>query len=249
MAFHIERVMSKSYATYRGTPVGKAMFESLLELLEEDLITEELAVMVVHQFDFSIRKLMANAYGPDSEFFFDGQYVASRMVDDVYHMVFRDVWFFQHFSPRTIQNFDAQASWYGWKSRMRSKKPVSTTQFSLFLKRLEDYNVSVFVERVPEMLMICSTPRKRKNARGFYVHPVWDKCTIEDNHSFNINPRVEFIALKQMGTLEEVQANVVEENDNNDDNVIPAPLLSRFRNSSMFQVCSVAILFKAIFGH
>ena len=50
--------LSESWPLYRQTPVGIAMFDALLELLELKHLTPEQALIVATQFDATIRNVM-----------------------------------------------------------------------------------------------------------------------------------------------------------------------------------------------
>ena len=61
MGLKIKAEETKAYKTYRNSPLGKALFDTIEELMEDGLLNHEQSIKLIKQFDVSLRKELRNA--------------------------------------------------------------------------------------------------------------------------------------------------------------------------------------------
>jgi len=67
-----------AYQVYRKTLVGEALMAAIAELIAEKSITNDLGVALVHQFDHTVAKVLANAREKRKTYKFKGVLAAYR---------------------------------------------------------------------------------------------------------------------------------------------------------------------------
>lgn len=214
---------------YRNTPLGIALFEAIFELLDESFLTKKQAVMLVQQYDYSLRKVMRESYNDCSTFSFKaGKLEVYRCVDDHRHMVFRDVFVYQHFPPYVVQSYLQRMNWNRNPDQSSPTQLMSKGRKTILIKKMQQHDVQVRVAVVPVMVLIARCPVVL-NANNVFYDRELGKCFVQE-HPFNTNPRIELISLLTMRDPGERMIL-----DQEDDNVIPAPMLNRYRSSKMIQ--------------
>ena len=122
--------LSKAYDLYRNSRVGIAMFDAIHELLESNLLTPQQALIIVTQFDFSIRKIMATKYSDQDLFSFDAKVKNYRLQPDWSVVLLENVSLYQHFPPKRIQLYRNRKYEPSFSS-----KQISDKRYKDFLKR------------------------------------------------------------------------------------------------------------------
>lgn len=61
MGLKIKAEETKAYKTYRNSPLGKALFDTIEELMEDGLLNHAQSIKLINQFDVSLRKQLRNA--------------------------------------------------------------------------------------------------------------------------------------------------------------------------------------------
>ena len=89
--------LTKAYDLYRNSRVGIAMFDAIHELLEANLLNPQQALIIVTQFDFSIRRIMATKYSEQNLFSFEAEVKSYRLQPDWSVVLLENVAFYQHF--------------------------------------------------------------------------------------------------------------------------------------------------------
>ena len=106
MSFQLKHIVSKAYLTYRNTTICLALFDAIEELIEENLLTPKQAVMLIHQFEFSLRKKMKEATNEMSNYYFSArQIIAYKKIKNTYHVLLEDVQFYNKIPPQIIQHY------------------------------------------------------------------------------------------------------------------------------------------------
>ena len=89
--------LTKAYDLYRNSPIGLAMFDALYELLKSHKLTLQQALIVVSQFDYSIRRVMSTKYSKQDTFSFEAQVMGYRLYPGKYIMNFITYVFYFNF--------------------------------------------------------------------------------------------------------------------------------------------------------
>ncbi|VDL80812.1 unnamed protein product [Nippostrongylus brasiliensis] len=87
-----------SYTMYRETTLGKALIETLNELVEENLISRSLAAKTLALFDKHINRALAYKVKNKVQFKSE-QLLAYRYCDNVWTFIMKDVEFHDVFKP------------------------------------------------------------------------------------------------------------------------------------------------------
>jgi len=209
---------------YRNSPIGIAMFDAILELLESHKITPQQALIVVTQFDYSIRKIMASKYSEQKAFSFDAHVRWYRLYPDWCVMLLEDVAFYQHFTPRRIQLYKNQKN--------ETSSNVSNKEYKTFLKKAKTNDVKVLIQQVPRLLLISKSSSITISALGTCNDPKFGKCKLVEEQRQFVHPRLSVYLLQ--GQENQNTARSEDQENKIDENVLPVPMLNRFKNSSMF---------------
>lgn len=127
----IKRKSSKAYLLYRETPVGQALFLALEEMIALKHLTKEQALMVVAQYDFSVRKIIhekgSNQLVNRGFSFQAGirtfRWFRQSADHECCHVLFEDVCFYQHFRPKVIQSFLMTSPLHAHRKRAKKRDP------------------------------------------------------------------------------------------------------------------------------
>ena len=122
--------LTKAYDLYRNSRVGIAMFDAIHELLEANLLNPQQALIIVTQFDFSIRRIMATKYSEQNLFSFEAEVKSYRLQPDWSVVLLENVAFYQHFPSQKIQLYRNQKD-EASSSAMR----ISDKKYKEFLKK------------------------------------------------------------------------------------------------------------------
>ena len=120
--------LTKVYDLYRNAPVGVAMFDTIHDLVERKILKPRQALIVVTQFDLSIRKIMDKRQKEENSLFsFEAEKIWYQLrPDGWYVLILEDVSFYQHIPTEEIQMYkrrkylDQQVRWKAGKG----KKPT-----------------------------------------------------------------------------------------------------------------------------
>ena len=120
--------LTKVYDLYRNAPVGVAMFDAIHELVERKKLAPSQALIVVTQFDLSIRKIMDKRQKEENSFFsFEAEKLWYQLRPDGWVViVLEDVSFYQHIPTEEIQRYKKQKylnQWARWRAG-KGKKPT-----------------------------------------------------------------------------------------------------------------------------
>ena len=109
--------LTKSNHLYRNTKVGVAMFDAIQELFELKKLTPQQALIIVTQFDISIRKIMNKKIKENHSFFsFEAEVKAYRLQSGWCSVILGNVAVYQHFRTSEIQ------CWYNCEQERRKKE-------------------------------------------------------------------------------------------------------------------------------
>ena len=219
--FMLRQKSSKAYDLYRNIASGQALFDALEELIDDRFLTEEQAVKVILQFDYSVQKIMkkiqAEMKGHNC-FSFEATMCKSRKMDKFQQYILKDVHIFQHFSVRKVQEglYDIGKS----KSNTMSKR--------LFDLKKNKNDVRLHVFKLPYVHLITQTCLEYSKITNTMIHGNEGRCKVDDEiNSLNTNPRLAFYYLTPMepkSVNENVQTELEEE----------TIVLNRFKSSAMF---------------
>ena len=123
--------LTKAYDLYRNSRVGIAMFDAIHELLEANLLNPQQALIIVTQFDFSIRRIMATKYSEQNLFSFEAEVKSYRLQSDWSVVLLENVAFYQHIPSQKIQLYRNQKYNEASSSAMR----ISDKKYKEFLKK------------------------------------------------------------------------------------------------------------------
>ena len=116
--------LTKSNHLYRNTKVGVAMFDAIQELFELKKLTPQQALIIVTQFDVSIRKIMNKKIEENYSFFsFEAEVKAYRLQSGWCSVVLENVAVYQHFRTREIQ------MWYKNEQERKKREGGKTKYF------------------------------------------------------------------------------------------------------------------------
>ena len=104
--FLLKQKSSKAYDLYRNLRIGKALFDALEELINDNFLTEEQAVKVILQFDYSVQKVMKKIQTEmegHNNFSFQAAICKFKKMDKFQQHILKDVHIYQHFSVRKVQ--------------------------------------------------------------------------------------------------------------------------------------------------
>ena len=113
--------LTKSNHLYRNTKVGVAMFDSIQELFEMKKLTPQQALIIVTQFDNSVRKIMNKKIKENHCFFsFEAEVKTYRLQSGWCSVILENVAVYQHFRTSEIQ------WWYKCEQERRKKEGEKT---------------------------------------------------------------------------------------------------------------------------
>jgi len=221
--------MNKSYDLYRNTPVGIAMFDAIQKLFELEKLTPNQALIIVTQFDYSIKKKMKEKQKERNNFFsFEAEVKSYRLMQDWCSVLLENVVVFQHFSPKEVQLYKHEKNQQIVQNGGKIKN-FSREEYGRFKQRARCNDVKAFFQEVPFLHLICKKFCIEISPTGLSTDfkKIGKSCYVQELKG-PINPRLEyFLVSPKLDKNSNVE-------DPNDDEIVPTPMLNRFKNSTFF---------------
>ena len=172
MSFQLKPILSKAYVTYRNTTLCLALFDTIEELLQENLLTPKQAIILIHQFEFSLRKKMKEATNEMSNYYFSArQIIAYRKIKNTYHLLLEGVQFYNKIPPQIIQHYlKTYKEYKSGRKEPRWQNTIKGTivQFRSLFKTKQKELIRIFpLFSINCTLFICS---KKKQIIGLTLH-------------------------------------------------------------------------------
>jgi len=220
--------LTKSNHLYRNTKVGVAMFDSIQELFEMKKLTPQQALIIVTQFDNSVRKIMNKKIKENHCFFsFEAEVKTYRLQSGWCSVILENVAVYQHFRTSEIQ------WWYKCEQERRKKEGEKTKYLKKkycdrFKNRSRNNDVKVLCQEVSELHLIGKKFCVDISATGLSDDfKKIGKCRVLELRGHS-NPRIAFFRLQrqvdQNGSVK----------DPEDEDTGSVPMLNRFKNSTFF---------------
>ena len=220
--------LTKSNHLYRNTKVGVALFDTIQELFELKKLTPQQALIIVTQFDNSIRKIMNKKTKENHSFFsFEAEVKAYRLQSGWCSIILENVAVYQHFRTSEIQ------CWYNCEQERRKKEGEKPKYLpkkfrDRFKDRSRNNDVKVLCQEVSELHLIGKKFCVDNSDTGlFNDFEKFGKCRVQELRGHS-NPRIAFFRLQRQ----------IDQNGNvkdpEDEDTGSVPLLNRFKNSTFF---------------
>jgi hypothetical protein len=153
--------LTKSIHLYRNTKVGVAMFDAIQELFELKKLTPQQALIIVAEFDNSIRKIMNKKIKENYSFFsFEAEVKAYRLQSGWCSVILENVAVYQHFRTSEVQ------WWYKCVQERRKKEGEKNKYFQKkhcdrFKNRARNNDVKVLCQEVASNSVLKLVPQAR----------------------------------------------------------------------------------------